>query len=66
VSGLGADRLLEAHRHAEAHGHLGELKALPVASALGTMDRHRHDGRAALQGQAADTRPGPLGDLLVT
>lgn len=51
-----------AQRLAEAHAHAREVEPLPVASALRAVDGHRHDRCAALEGEAPDARPCPIGD----
>src|SRR5579875_4136960 len=49
---------LEAKRGAVADDHLGQPAPPPVARLMRAEDRHRHDGRAALQGEAPDPGPG--------
>jgi hypothetical protein len=62
----GRCRRLEAHRPSVANRHTRKFQTLPVARALGAVDRDRHHGGAAVERQAADAGTRPLGDALVT
>src|SRR6185436_20830743 len=47
--------LRERERLAVLHQHLRELELLPVAHALGAVDRDRHDRGAGLEREPADS-----------